>query len=98
MELARDLFNIERYIQPNAKPLNERAGAIKFFELEGFKHKDGSLFTGEDLGIRCAHLKLDHLYMIQSEYKDIKNRKGYDAAAKYFMGATKTVRVGGPSK
>lgn len=73
--------------------MDERAGCIKFFEQEKFKHENGTVFTGKDLGIRCAHLKLDHLYAIKSVYEDIKRRQGYDKASKYFMGATKTVKV-----
>ncbi len=92
----KDLFGTLRWIRPNpinSKPLDERAGAIKFFQDKKFKHKDGSLFTGKELGMRCAHLTLRDLYHIQSVYKDIEHRQGREKAARYFMGITKTQKV-----
>ena len=91
-----DLFGNLRWLKPDpvaSKPLNERAGAIKFFQDEKFKHEDGTLFTGKDLGIRCSHLTQDHLYHIMSVYKDKKHRDGYEEARWYFMGATKTKKL-----
>lgn len=92
----KDLFGTLRWLRPgtiNSKPLDERAGAIKFFQDQKFKHKDGTLFTGKDLGIRCGHLTIEHLYVVQSVYKDIKRREGYEKAAKYFFGITKTQKI-----
>ena len=93
MELIRDLFNIERYLRPNAKPLNERSGLIKYFTDRHFTHRNGTLFTAKQIAVRCSHLTLQELYYIKSVHTDINNRKGSEAAAKYFMGATKTRRL-----
>lgn len=86
-----DLFGNYRTLKPGGKALDERAELIKFFYEQGFTHKNGTRFTKAQLGIRCAHLKPDHLYRIKSEYLDKKHRG--ENAGYYFMGATKTKTV-----
>lgn len=83
-----DLFGRLRDLKPGGKALNERSSLIKFFYDQKFCHRNGKRFSKQELGVRCAHLKLPDLYYIQSVYKD-KVRRGENAVY-YFMGATKT--------
>lgn len=86
-----DLFGRLRDLKPGGKALNERSSLIKFFYDQKFTHRDGARFSKQELGVRCAHLKLSDLYYIQSVYKD-KMHRGENAVY-YFMGATKTKSI-----
>ena len=87
---AFDLLGNYRILKQGGKAESERSTLLRFFQDQKFKHKDGTLFTGKELGMRCAHLTLRDLYHIQSVYKDIEHRQGREKAGAHFMSSTKT--------
>ena len=91
MKSLADLLPLRRVIPQKGK--SERSGLIKYFTDRHFTHRNGTLFTAKQIAVRCSHLTLQELYYIKSVHTDINNRKGSEAAAKYFMGATKTRRL-----
>jgi len=83
MESFADLFGRMRSALPKGKVLSERAELVKWL-CEKLKKEP------KVIGIRVAHLSLDHLYVIQSEYKDISRRRGVEAARKFLWAITRT--------
>ena len=83
-ESMTDLLGRVRYLSPKrGRPLDERAGLVKYF-ADTFK-KDGKV-----LALRLAHLKLPDLYYLQSGVKDRLNRQDLETARKWFYFSTKT--------
>ena len=72
---------------PKGKVLSERAELVKWIS-EKLQREP------KMVGIRVAHLSLDDLYVIQSEFKDIDRRRGREAARKYLWWVTKTSKAG----
>jgi hypothetical protein len=68
---------------PKGKVLSERAELVKWVS-EKLQREP------KMVGVRVAHLSLDHLYVIQSEYKDISRRRGNEAARRYLWAITRT--------
>lgn len=85
MESIGDLFGKLRLLK-KGKVLSERASLVQWFS-ETMERPP------KIIGIRIAHLSLDQLYVIQSEYKDIKHRRGNLPAIKYLWAITKTVKI-----
>lgn len=83
MESFADLWGKTRTILPKGRVLDERAELVKWFcnKMER---------EARQIGPRLAHLSVEHLYTIQSEYKDIVNRRGYVPGVKYLWAITRT--------
>lgn len=86
MEAIKDLFNIDRYLTPKGKVLDERATLIKFFA-------DAVERPPHVVGIRLAHFNLSLLYALKSGYQDRLTRNGREAAHKWFWWSTRTHAV-----
>jgi len=91
MESIQDIFGRMRTLLPKGRVLSERAETIKWFSEK--MQRPPKL-----IGIRLAHLTQDHLYSIQSEYRDISNRRGSLPALKYLWAITKTTKYEGVQK
>ena len=74
---------------PSIKKIkSERAEVIKFF-VDKIVDKKGKKYRPSFIGMKLAHLELKDLYWFQSVFRDIENRKGIEAANKYFWGSLK---------
>lgn len=87
MDSFADLWGRKRTLKPGGKVIDERAELIQFLSKKMEREP-------KVVGIRAAHLTLDHLYVIQSEYKDIVNRRGLEAGRKYLWAITRTTAYG----
>ena len=80
-----DLFGKTRF-QTQTGVLSERATLIKYFSDKLGK-------PPKQIAIRLGHYKrLDHLYAIQSGYKDRENRQGKETADKWWWWMTRTTK------
>ena len=83
-----DLLGHTRYLSPQkGKPLDERASLIKWFS-------DTFNLNPVRLAIKMSHIKnIDDLYFLQSDTKDIIERKELTAARKAMYARIRTNEV-----
>lgn len=79
----------ERLVQKKGEPRNFQESVIQFFQ-ENIKNRQKKKYSFVFIKMRLAGCKTDLDFgHIQSNFKDIQNRRGNDAAQKYFWWATK---------
>lgn len=84
MEQISNLIKI-----PERKKTSERAEAIKYF-VENLRNKNNKPFPAKMIAIKLSHLEVKDIYYMQSLYKDIQNRRGNEAAQKWFFWSLKS--------
>lgn len=72
-----------------SKVRSERAEVVKFF-VDNIKNKEGKPYQARFIAVKLGHLKeLKDLYYLKSTFQDTLNRRGKEAAQKYFWWAIK---------
>lgn len=86
---AKDLFGIERFLssKKEGKAISERAGLVKYFSESMGR-------PAQFVGVRMAHMSLDQLYSMKSQYEDRLKRNSKETASKWWWWVTRTIKTG----